>query len=101
MEEFVPDQIEPIPIIKGKKCKIFLLALYSFITYAPFFISLLIWYMYSFLIAISFFLLFTLLMGIFVSKLRLASIPKYQSEMSYSNMEVARWYLDKNFCSYL
>jgi len=98
VEEFVPDLIEPIPIIKGKKCKIFLWALCLFITYAPFFISLLIWYMYSFLIGFSFFLLFTLLMGIFISKLRIASIPKRQREMSYSNTEVARWYLDKNIC---
>jgi len=98
VEEFVPDLIEPTPIIKGKKCKVFLFGLYLFIAYAPFIISLLIWYMYSFSIGFSFFLLFTLLMGILISKLRLVSIPKMQREMSYSNMEVARWYLDKNIC---
>ncbi len=98
MEEFVPDLIEPIPVIKGKKCKIFLFGLYIFITYTPFFASLLIWYMYGFLIGLSFFLLFTLLMGILISKLRVVSIPKIQRDMSYSNMEVARWYLDRNIC---
>jgi len=98
VEEFVPDLIEPTPVIKGKKCKILLFGLYIFITYAPFLAGLLIWYMYDFLFGFAFYLFFTLLMGVVISKLRLASIPPIQREMSYNNKAVARWYLGKNIC---
>ena len=98
MDEFVPDLIEPTPIIKGRKCKIILFGLYIFITYAPFFLGLIVWYMYSFLVGFSFYLLATLLMGIVISKLRVMSMPVMQREMSYNNMAVARWFLGKNIC---
>ncbi len=98
MEEIVPDFIELTPIIKGKKCRFMLLCLYAFITFAPFVASLFIWYDYGFLVGFAFFLLFTLGMGIIISKLRLASIPPAQREMSYNNMAVARWFLGENIC---
>ena len=98
MEEIVPDIIEQTPIIEGKKCKFLLFCLYAFITFAPFVASLFIWYYYGFLIGFAFFLFFTLGMGIVISKLRLASIPPLQREMSYSNMAVARWFLGENIC---
>lgn len=98
MEDIVPDKIELTPIIKGKKCKLLLLLLYLFITYTPILTSIIIWYMYNFLIGFAFFLFFTLAIGIVISKLRLLSLPPNQREMSYSNMAVARWFLGKNIC---
>lgn len=98
MEDFVPDLIEQTPIIKGSKCKIFLLLLYVFITYGPLFAGLVIWYLYNFFVAIAFFLFFTLCMGIVISKLRIFSLPETQREMTYSNLQVAKWFLDKNIC---
>ncbi|NOX15782.1 MAG: hypothetical protein GXP61_07130 [Epsilonproteobacteria bacterium] len=98
MEEIVPNRIELIPKIKGTKCKFYLLLLYIFITYTPMAASLLIWYEYNFLIGFAFFLFFTLAMGVVISKLRLLSLPPNQMEMSYSNMAIAKWFLDKNIC---
>ncbi len=98
MEDIVPDKIELTPIIKGKKCKLLLLLLYLFITYTPILTSIIIWYMYNFLIGFAFFLFFTLAIGIVISKLRLLSLPPNQREMSYSNMAVVRWFLGKNIC---
>jgi len=98
MEDFVPDLIEQTPIIKGVKCKILLFLLYMFITYEPLFAGLLVWYMYDFIIAIAFFLFFSLCMGIVISKLRILSLPKTQREMTYSNLQVSKWFLDKNIC---
>ncbi|MFK5882677.1 MAG: hypothetical protein QM482_10765 [Sulfurospirillum sp.] len=75
-----------------------LFCLYLLITYAPLAAALSIWYYYSFLTGLAFFLFFTLGMGIVISKLRLSSIPPSQREMSYNNMAVARWYLGENIC---
>jgi hypothetical protein len=93
-----PDFIEITPIIKGKKCRFMLYCLYVFITFSPAFASLVIWYHYGFLVGFAFFLFFTLGMGIIISKLRVASIPPAQREMSYSNMAIARWFLSENVC---
>ncbi len=98
MEEFVPEIIEPIPLIKGAKCKLLMYVIYLFISFFPIVSSLVIWYMYNFLIGVAFFLFFTLMMGIVISKMRLMSIPPSQRELTYSNLEVARWYIDKNLC---
>ena len=96
MEEIVPDLIEQVPIVKGTKCKMILLLLYIFISYAPTMIGLVLWYMYDLFIAISFFLFFTLCMGVLISKMRLFSLPITQREMSYSNLQVAKWFINKN-----
>jgi len=98
MDEIIPDIIEQTPKIKGKICRIYLLLLYIFLTYAPFLLGLMIWYFYGFFIGLAFYLFFTLMMGIIISKLRLTSLPPYQREMSYGNMAVARWFLGKNIC---
>jgi len=98
MEEIVPDLIEPVPIIKGTRCKILLFLLYIFISFSPALAGLILWYMYDFFIAIAFFLFFTLCIGIVISKLRLFSLPVAQREMNYSNLQVAKWFLDKNVC---
>ncbi len=75
-----------------------LFCLHGFITFAPLVAALIIWYYYGFLVGLAFFLFFTLGMGIIISKLRLASIPPAQREMSYNNMAVARWFLGENIC---
>ena len=98
MNEFVPDFIEPIPIIRGKKCNLLLLILYIFMTFSPTFLGLIVWYEYGFLVGFAFYLLGTLFMGIVISKIRVASLPSYQREMSYNNMAIARWYLGENVC---
>ncbi|WP_331774988.1 hypothetical protein [Sulfurospirillum sp. 1612] len=98
MEELVPEFIEPTPIIKGKKCRVLLYLLYYFMTYTPLLCALVIGYYYDFLFAIAAFLFGTLAMSVLISKMRLVSLPPSQREMSYTNREIARWYLGKNIC---
>jgi hypothetical protein len=98
MQEIVPDLIEQVPIIKGTKCKILLVLVYIFISYGPTMAGFVLWYMYDFFIAIAFFLFFTLSMGVVMSKMRLFSLPATQREMTYSNLQVAKWFVSKNIC---
>ncbi|MDX1808612.1 MAG: hypothetical protein R3331_03645 [Sulfurospirillaceae bacterium] len=98
MEEYIPDIIEPIPIIKKGKCKFVMYVIYLFISFFPTIAGFIIWYMYGFFIGVAFFLFLTLVMGIVISKMRLMSIPVSQREVSYSNLEVTKWFTDKNLC---
>ncbi len=98
MEEDIPPIIELTPKLKGVRCRFLGYLLYTLLSFLPVFVGLYVWYKYNFWIGIAFFLFLTLIMGIVVSKMRLASLPPSQREMTYTNMEVARWYLSKNIC---
>ncbi|MBE0491531.1 MAG: hypothetical protein IBX44_04700 [Sulfurospirillum sp.] len=90
--------IEVVPKIEGFTCKVLLIALYIGVTFTPLLVGIILWYSYNIYIAIAFFLFLTLLSGIVLSKLRIASIPFSQREMSYSNFAIIKWYLGKNIC---
>ncbi|DAB33326.1 MAG TPA: hypothetical protein CFH82_11075 [Sulfurospirillum sp. UBA12182] len=98
MYDQTPPQIEVIPLIKGFTCKALVYLIYSLITFTPFVVGGVLWYRYNIWIAIAFFLFLTLISGVVLSKLRVASIPFAQREMSYSNIEIVKWYVGKNIC---
>ena len=98
MEEFVPPIIEVVPKIKGFRCKVLMVTLYTLLTFAPLVIGAWIGYAYNLWIGIAFILFLTLVSGVVSSKMRVSSIPFAQREMNYSTMAIVKWYLAKNIC---
>ncbi|WP_333802984.1 hypothetical protein [Sulfurospirillum sp.] len=94
----IPPIIEIIPKIRGFWCRIVMFCLYGALAYAPSLVGIWIGYVYNILIGIAFFLFLTLVSGVISSKMRIASIPFEQREMSYSTMAIVKWYLAKNIC---
>ena len=90
--------IEAIPRPKGFRCKIIAYSIFSLLSFAPVLISGYIWYVYNIWIAVAFFLFIQLASGVISSKMRVASVPFDQSEISYTNLEITRWYVAKNLC---
>ncbi|MBP1681365.1 MAG: hypothetical protein H6Q35_1704 [Proteobacteria bacterium] len=96
--EQLPPIIELIPKIRGFWCKVVLYSLYSVLTFTPFLVGGWVGYVYNLWIGIAFFLFLTLVSGVISSKMRIASIPFEQREMSYSTMAIVKWYVAKNIC---
>lgn len=97
-DDEIPFRIEPVPQIKGFRCKALVYLVYGLIVLLPFVVSLIVWYNYNIWVAIAFFLFLTLISGIVVSKLRVNSIPYEQREMTYSTYNVVKWFVGKNLC---
>lgn len=98
MQEELPLIIEVVPRIKGAYCHCLMYGLYLLLSFTPLVVGGILWYKYNFWIGIAFFLFLTLISGIIFSKLRIASIPLAQREMTYSNLAIIKWYLGKNIC---
>lgn len=96
--EQLPPIIELIPKIRGFWCKVVLYSLYNALTFTPLFVGGWVGYVYNLWIGIAFFLFLTLVSGVISSKMRIASIPFEQREMSYSTMAIVKWYVAKNIC---
>lgn len=96
--ENLPPIIELVPKVQGFWCKVVMYGLYSGLTFTPLFVGIWIGYVYHPWIGIAFFLFLTLVSGVVSSKMRIASIPFEQREMSYSTMAIVKWYTAKNIC---
>ena len=94
----LPPIIELVPKIHGFWCRTVMFILYGTLTFVPLLMGIWIGYMYNPWIGIAFFLFLTLVSGVISSKMRIASIPFEQREMSYSTMAIVKWYVAKNIC---
>ena len=90
--------IEPTPKLNGKLCQIGAFLLSFFLSYFPLTASLLVWYIYDYFIAGTFFLLSYLVLGILRAKLRNDVIPQKQREFQYNDKGIATWYFAKRIC---
>lgn len=86
----------PIPPNKG--CKLLHFILSTVLSYGIYIITLLVWFIYNWYYALSAFLLAYILMGILRSKLLHSSIPKVQHEFTYTDKDIAAWYLHRYIC---
>lgn len=68
------------------------------LSYGNYLIAFLLYLKFDYFIAGGGLLLGFILFGIIVSKLRTLSIPISNSEFSYSDKEVAIWYLSRYYC---
>lgn len=93
-----PPLLEVVPTIKGTYCKALMVGFFVLINFTPLGVALWLWYTYNIWISIAFFLFLTLVSGIILSKMRVASIPPTQRELNYSTLAVVKWYLGKNIC---
>jgi len=96
--EQIPPIIEVLPKLKGFWCRIALYSLYGLLTFAPFVLGVWIGYDYDIWVGFAFFLFLTLVSGVVLAKMRVASIPCEQREMNYSSLAIIQWYLAKNIC---
>jgi len=90
--------IENTPIMIGARCKFLAYGIFFGLAILPLVVSLYVWFSYDWLIAIGTLLFLSLVSTIVGSKLRLASLPHDQRERSFSSLEIAKWYVAKNFC---
>ena len=86
----------PTPPNKG--CKLLNFILTTILSYGIYIITLLVWFIYNWYYALSAFLLAYILMGILRSKLLHSSIPKVQQEFTYTDKDIAAWYLHMYIC---
>jgi len=86
----------PIPPNKG--CKLLHFLLTNVLSFGIYIITAIVWFIYNWYYALSAFLLAYILMGILRSKLLHSSIPKTQQEFTYSDKDIAAWYLHMYLC---
>jgi len=87
--------IENTPIMIGTRCKLLAYSIFFGLAILPIMIALFVWLKYDWMIAILFSFMVSTIVG---SKLRLGSLPYDQRERSFSYLEIAKWYVSKNFC---
>ncbi|PHR57823.1 MAG: hypothetical protein COA44_04940 [Arcobacter sp.] len=85
-------------MLPNKKCKLLRLLLTFFLSYGIYLITACVWYFYNWYYALSALLLSFVLMGILRSKLLHSSIPTAQQEFTYSDKDIAAWYLHRYVC---
>jgi len=86
------------PVLTNKKCKLLRLLLTLFLSYGIYIITAGVWFFYNWYYALSALLLAFILMGILRSKLLHSSIPKAQQEFTYTDKDIASWYLHRYIC---
>ncbi|WP_304546296.1 hypothetical protein [Sulfurimonas microaerophilic] len=92
------DMMEPTPKLLTKRCKIIALAIRIFLQFSIYPITLIVWYLEGWFIAVLTLLLGFIVIGIIRSKLRNDSIPVKQREYNYNDTGIATWYTAKQFC---
>lgn len=90
--------IETTPEMVGTRCKLLAFSIFFALTVLPIMIAGYVWYAYDWMVAIGALLLSYLVSSVVGSKLRLASLPYDQRERSFNSLEIAKWYVDKNYC---
>ncbi len=98
METNFIDMMEPTPKLLSKRCKIIAMSIRIFLQFAIYPVSLIVWYMQSWFIALLTLLLGFVITGIIRAKLRNDSIPVKQREYNYNDQGIAAWYTAKHFC---
>ena len=97
-DDSLPPLIELVPRVRGFKCRLIMIVVYTAISFMPLLLGGWLGYTYNVWIGIAFFLFLTLISGIVSSKMRIASIPPVQREMNYSTLAIVKWYVAKNIC---
>lgn len=92
------DLYNQTPVLPNKQCKLLRLLLTLFLSYGIYFITAAVWFLYNWYYALSVLLLSFVLMGILRSKLLHSSIPKVQQEFTYSDKDIASWFLHRYVC---
>lgn len=82
----------------NKICRLLTLALASFLSYGTYFFAAAAWWFYNWYYALSALLLAFILIGILRSKLLHTFIPRVQQEFTYSDKDIAAWYLHSTLC---
>lgn len=98
MQDDFIEMIEPTPKLHSKKCKLISLAIRIFLQFSIYIISLIVWLMYDYFIALATLLLSFIIMGIVRSKIRNSVIPPKQREFQYSDQGIADWFTAKELC---
>lgn len=86
--------IKPTPTLHTRKCKIIAFLIKTFLQFASPVVSLTVWYMYDYFIALLALVLSFIVVGIIGSYLRNSSLPTNNREYQYSDGEIASWYAD-------
>ncbi len=87
------------PSPPNKVCRLLTIALALFLSYGAYLFAVVAWWFYNWYYALSAFLLAFILIGILRSKLLHAFIPRVQQEFTYSDKDIAAWYLHMTLCS--
>ena len=99
MENDFIEMMEPTPKLHSKKCKLISFLVRVFLQFSIYIISLIVWFMYDYFIAIATLLLSFIIMGIVRSKIRNSVIPAKQREYQYNDQGIADWYTAKEICN--
>lgn len=92
------DMPDSPPTLSTLKCKFFAYVLQLFFQYGALAISITIWYMYDFFIALLVLVLSYIIVGIIRSKIRNSIVPITQRELQYTDREIAVWFVAKEIC---
>lgn len=86
------------PTPPTKICKLLHLLLTGFLSFGPYLMAIGTWWLYNWYYALSVLLLAFILIGILRSKLLHSSVPRVQHEFTYSDKDIAAWYLHMFVC---
>lgn len=92
------DLIEPTPKLHSKKCQIISFLIKIALQYSIYLITVIVWYISDFFIALLSSVLSFIIIGIIRSKIRNSVIPPKQREYQYNDQGIADWFTAKEIC---
>ncbi len=92
-------EIEVIPEFKDKKCRYLALFFGVLFNISPLIIFVIFTLIYDLYLGLGSLIVGYILVSIYISKLRQSFIPFSQSEFNYTNYQVAKFYVKKEFCN--
>lgn len=93
------DLVEPTPKLHSKKCRIISFLLRIFLQFSIYLITVIVWVISDFFIALLSLVLSFIIIGIVRSKIRNSVIPTKQREYQYNDQGIADWYTAKEICN--
>lgn len=92
------EEFQMPPRIQRTSCKLLAMFLRFFLQFFSIIATLVAWYLYDSFAAIATLALSFIIMGIIRSKLKNDAIPSLQLEHTYTDSEIACWYIAKRIC---
>lgn len=92
-------EIEIVPEFQDKKCRYLAIVIGFLFSFAPLILFGVVTLVYDIYFGFGTLIVVYIFISVYISKKRLELIPFERSEFNYSNFDIARFYVKREFCS--